>query len=101
MIDVKLYENSLGQKGYAVKKTETKLDEQKYEKEVQEIREALENIKLRERKKIERKIKEGEIVYRKGKFVYKYDEEKEYDLNKNHSDNSDDDCSDSSDDSQQ
>jgi hypothetical protein len=34
MIDVKLYENSLGQKGYAVKKTETKLDEQKYDKEV-------------------------------------------------------------------
>ena len=33
-IDVKLYENSLGFKGYAIKKTETKLDEQKYEKEV-------------------------------------------------------------------
>jgi hypothetical protein len=55
---------------------------------------------LRERKKIERKIKDGEIIYRKGKFVYKYDEEKEYDLNKNQSDNSDDDCSDCSDDSQ-
>jgi hypothetical protein len=38
---------------------------------------------LRERKNIERKIKEGEIVYRKGKFVYKYDEEKEYDMDKN------------------
>ena len=34
MIDVKLYENSLGQKGYAIKKTETKLDEHKYDKEV-------------------------------------------------------------------
>ena len=42
----------------------------------------------------------GEVVYKKGKFVYKNDEEKEYQVGDNNSgdDCSDDDCSSNEDD---
>ena len=67
--DVKTLRNAEGQAKYAVPQNETKKDEERYEREVDEIQEKLEGLKLRERKTIERKIKTGEVVYRNGKFV--------------------------------
>ena len=54
----------------------------RYEKNVDAIRDALDALKLRDRKNIERKMAAGEVKYdqKLKKFVQVYDEEKELNL---------------------
>lgn len=55
--DVKQFENADGQKGkYAVPRQESAKDEKAFEKEAQDIENALEGLKLRQRKTVERKL---------------------------------------------
>ena len=53
------------------------MDQQRYEEEVDEIETALDGMRLKDRKRLERKIRAGEVVYRQGKFVYAEDEDRE------------------------
>ena len=52
-----------------------------YERHVNEIEKALDQLKLRDRKNIERKIKNGDVKYDKKikKFIYTEDEDKQLD----------------------
>ena len=60
------------------------MEEKQYEGKVKEVEDALNAIKLRQRKVVERKIANGEIKYshQKKHFVYIDDEDKEFEIKK-------------------
>ena len=77
-VNVRTVPNAEGQMKYAKPANSSKLEEIQYEKHVDEIEKALESLKLRDRKGIERKIKSGDVKYDRKlkKFVYIDDEDK-------------------------
>ena len=74
-------ENAEGQKKYAKPVNGDQMEAIQYEAHVNEIEKALDALKLRDRKNIERKIKNGDCKYDKKikKFVYIEDEDKQLD----------------------
>lgn len=82
-----------------------KMEDAKYEAHVNEIEKALDALKLRDRKNIERKIKNGDCKYDKKikKFVYIEDEDKQLDQRNRHGqeDDDEDDYDDEDDDDQE
>jgi hypothetical protein len=77
-INVRTIQNRDGKNSYAKPSKPSKNEEVKYEKDVNEIQDALDHMKLRDRKNIERKIKSGDVRYdlKVKKFVYVSEEEK-------------------------
>jgi hypothetical protein len=76
--NVKLIDNKEGLKTYALPNHSSKADEMQLEKNEQAIEKALDLLKLRDRKNVERKITTGDVKYdhKIKKFVYVSDEEK-------------------------
>jgi hypothetical protein len=72
-------ENNEGKNTYAKPNHTSKAEEAQYEKSVEAIEKALDSLRLRDRKNIERKITTGDVKYdpKIKKFVYITDEEKE------------------------
>jgi hypothetical protein len=75
---VKLIDNKEGLKTYAKPDHSSKAEEMQHEKNAQEIEKALDALKLRDRKNVERKMNTGDVKwdYKIKKFVYVSDEEK-------------------------
>jgi hypothetical protein len=103
--DVKKIENAAGNKHYAVPRMTTKFDDVKLEEREEKMADALESLKLRDRKNIERKMETGEIKYshKLNAFVYTDDETKQVELraktgnDDDYDDESDEDMDDSDD----
>lgn len=89
--NVKTMKNAGGRAEYAVPVKTTKRDDERYEKHVKEVDEALSLLRLRQRGVVERKIAAGEIKHKSGVgFVYTDNEELEFEYQVESDDDGDD-----------
>mmetsp|Transcript_8504 Transcript_8504/g.14314 ORF Transcript_8504/g.14314 Transcript_8504/m.14314 type:complete len:242 (-) Transcript_8504:104-829(-) len=82
--NVLLLKNNQDQAHYAIPRKQSKEEEKKQEQHLDDLRKALDNLKLRQRKTIERKMENGEISFnnKKKAFMYCDDPEKEFEFDK-------------------